>query len=86
LGPDSISVFYYQLAKIGIDKRAIAKNPEQFVEALAKMLGSASGMVQMRILRALEENATIAESPSISQFAEVMKNVSVSTFKGRKDN
>jgi CheY-like chemotaxis protein len=85
LGPDSISVFYFHLARIGVQKNAIAKNPDQFAEALSKMFGAASSMVQMRILRALEENGELAQTPLISNFAEALKKVKVSHHKGRKE-
>lgn len=73
LDPDSISVFYYHLAKIGVQKQAIAKNPDQFVEALDKMFGAASGMVQMRILKTIEENH--ADETAIANFADSLRRV-----------
>lgn len=86
LGPDSVSVFYYHLAKIGVQKQAIAKNPDQFVEALGKMFGAASGMVQMRILKAIEENRDLAEASYVASFADSLRKVKVSHRKGRKEN
>lgn len=86
LGPDSVSVFYFHLAKIGVEKQAIAKNPDQFVEALGKMFGAASGMVQMRILKAIEENRDLAEASSVASFADSLRKVKVPHRKGRKEN
>jgi CheY-like chemotaxis protein len=73
LGHDSISVFYFHLAKLGVQRQEIAQNHEQFIEALETMFGSASQMVRMRLIKKLEEKNSI--EPSILNFARSLKQV-----------
>jgi two-component system, chemotaxis family, chemotaxis protein CheY len=56
LGPEWLSIFFYHLASLGVQKEEIADNPEQFTEALDKLLGSASALVKTQILEAIESN------------------------------
>jgi two-component system, chemotaxis family, chemotaxis protein CheY len=56
LGPEWLSIFFYHLASLGVQKEDIADNPEQFTGALDKLLGSASGLVKAQIFKAIESN------------------------------
>jgi hypothetical protein len=38
LGSDWLSIFFYHLASLGVQKQQIADKPDQFVEALDKIL------------------------------------------------
>ena len=69
LGPDWLSIFFYHLANLGVQKHEIADKPEQFVEALDKVLGSASSLIKMQILKAIESNKEVfGTSSTIAKF------------------
>jgi two-component system chemotaxis response regulator CheY/two-component system cell cycle response regulator CpdR len=74
LGQDSLSVFYYHLDRLGVKREDIPANPELFMEALDKMFGAASSMIQSRILMAMEENQDLISGDIISaKFLEVLR-------------
>lgn len=81
LGPDWLSIFFYHLASLGVQKQEIADKPEQFVEALDKVLGSASGLVRMQILKAIESNQELfGTSSTIAKFKAKITEMSCVTF------
>lgn len=74
LGLESLSVFYYHLAKLGVQKTDIIHAPEEFLRALHTMLGSGSSLVQAHILRAMEANRDLIDkNDSISKFMNSLK-------------
>jgi CheY-like chemotaxis protein len=80
LGPDWMSIFFYHLASLGIQKQEIADKPEQFVEALDKVLGSASALVKMQILQAIESSQeVIGTSTTITEFKAKISEMSCIT-------
>lgn len=87
LGPDSVSVLYYHLAKMGIEKQAIAINADHFVEALDRIFIGASSIVQMRILKAIEEKYDLSDTTSaIAKFAATLRKTKVPAHNGRKES
>jgi CheY-like chemotaxis protein len=74
LGPESLSVFYYHLANLGVQKTAIVHSPREFLKALDILLGSASGMIQVQILKTMEANNDLTgKSDSMSKFMNSLK-------------
>lgn len=59
LGTEWLSIFFYHLDHLGVQKQQIASNPEKFIEALDKLLGSAASMVKLQILNSIESNQDI---------------------------
>jgi CheY-like chemotaxis protein len=74
LGPESLSVFYYHLANLGVQKTAIVHSPKEFLKALDTLLGNASGMIQVQILKTMEANKDLTgKSDSMSRFMNSLK-------------
>jgi CheY-like chemotaxis protein len=74
LGPESLSVFYYHLAILGVQKTAIIYSPKKFLRALDLLLGGASSMIQAQILRTMEANRDLIDkSDSTSKFMNSLK-------------
>jgi hypothetical protein len=76
LGPEWLSIFYYHLAQLGIEKDSLAKNIPAFIEALDGMLGTGSAIIHARILSTIEKNPDlINENESVVNFVRAVKRI-----------
>ena len=73
LGPEWVSILYYQLSKVGIRKEGIVDNHSAFLQALDKLFGSASILVKTRIFEAIQANKElIGDLDAINNFAKIL--------------
>lgn len=76
LGPEWLSIFFFHLDHLGVRREKIADSPDQFVEALEKLLGSASSMVRLQIVKAIELNQdVVGQTDTILRFKNKLAEV-----------
>lgn len=76
LGSEWLSIFFYHLDHLGVQKQQIANNPEKFIEALDKLLGNASAMVKLHILKSIESNQdVVGQSDYVTNFKKKLTEV-----------
>jgi CheY-like chemotaxis protein len=76
LGPEWLSIFFFHLDHLGVRRENIADSPDKFVEALEKLLGSASSMVRQQIVKAIELNQdVVGQSDTILRFKNKLAEV-----------
>jgi CheY-like chemotaxis protein len=76
LGPEWLSIFFFHLDHLGVRRENIADSPDQFVKALEKLLGSASSMVRLQIVKAIELNQdVVGQSDTILRFKKKLSEV-----------
>jgi hypothetical protein len=73
LGPEWVSILYYQLSKVGIRKEDIVRNHSAFLQALDTLFGSASILVKARIFEAIKANKEAIDNlEAIDNFAKIL--------------
>ena len=73
LGPEWVSIFYYQLSKVGIHKEDIVQNPLAFLQALDRLFGTASILVKAKIFEVIKVNKeAIGNLETIEYFAKLL--------------
>jgi CheY-like chemotaxis protein len=87
LGPEWLSIFYYHLAKLGIEKDNIARNTQGFIKALNGVLGTGSAIICAKILSTIEKNQDLIDgNESVANFAQALKQIEYVPNKNREMN
>jgi len=87
LGSEWLSIFYYHLAKLGIEKDSIVRHTPAFIEALHDVFGAGSEIIRARILETMKKNEDlITRNESIASFARILKETEYSPNNPREVN